>query len=203
MLSFCTNFTPSATSCAQPWKPPAAIGPTRLCMCAIALCSIWPTTSGRTRNAPSTTTQRRTMSMSSVNGGPPLAGLGHAGRLHASAARGVRRLGVALPRLLRARPRLRDPRGEDELLAQRMPLEAVRQQERIQVDTELDAEHLVRLPLVPRGPGIDVRDRIDTGVVAVDVRRQEQVVQRLDSCHVQHEPEALGMLVDGREPVEV
>ena len=38
--SFCANFTPSATSCAQPWNPPAYIGPSRDCMCAIALCSI-------------------------------------------------------------------------------------------------------------------------------------------------------------------
>ena len=38
--SFCANFTPSATSCAQPWNPPAYIGPSRDCMWAIALCSI-------------------------------------------------------------------------------------------------------------------------------------------------------------------
>ena len=29
-------------SCAQPWKAPAYIGPSRPCMCAITLCSAWP-----------------------------------------------------------------------------------------------------------------------------------------------------------------
>ena len=38
--SFCTNFTPSATSCAQPWNMPASIGPRRACMCASTLCSM-------------------------------------------------------------------------------------------------------------------------------------------------------------------
>ena len=37
--SFCTNFTPSATSCAHPWNRPASIGPTRDCICASTLCS--------------------------------------------------------------------------------------------------------------------------------------------------------------------
>ncbi len=66
--SFWTNFTPSATSCAQPWKPPAYIGPTRACMCAIALCSVWPTSSGRTRNATSTTASRSIKSHQSTTG---------------------------------------------------------------------------------------------------------------------------------------
>src|SRR3954463_67997 len=52
--SFRANFPPSATSCAQPWKPPAYIGPSRPCMCAITLCSAWPTSSGSTRNATTT-----------------------------------------------------------------------------------------------------------------------------------------------------
>ena len=38
--SFWTNFTPSATSCAQPWNMPASIGPRRACMCASTLCSM-------------------------------------------------------------------------------------------------------------------------------------------------------------------
>src|SRR5262245_56215217 len=49
--SFCANFTPSATNCAQPWKAPAYMGPSRPCMCAITLCSACPTTSGSTRKA--------------------------------------------------------------------------------------------------------------------------------------------------------
>ena len=38
--SFWMNFTPSATSCAHPWKTPASIGPRRACMCASTLCSM-------------------------------------------------------------------------------------------------------------------------------------------------------------------
>ena len=38
--SFCTNFTPSASSCAHPWNRPAYIGPSRCCMCASTLCSM-------------------------------------------------------------------------------------------------------------------------------------------------------------------
>ncbi len=40
MSSFWMNFTPSATSCAQPWNTPASMGPTRDCMCASTLCSM-------------------------------------------------------------------------------------------------------------------------------------------------------------------
>ena len=58
MSSFWTNFTPSATSCAHPWKPPAYIGPSRPCMWAMTLCSVWPTSSGSTRKAASTATAR-------------------------------------------------------------------------------------------------------------------------------------------------
>ena len=70
MSSFCANFTPSATSCAQPWKPPAYIGPRRDCMCAIALCSVWPTSSGSTRKTPSTSTTRSTASSRSLTAPP-------------------------------------------------------------------------------------------------------------------------------------
>src|SRR3954451_5822015 len=54
MSSFWTNLTPSATSWAHPWNPPAYIGPSRPCMCAITLCSACPTSSGSTRNATTT-----------------------------------------------------------------------------------------------------------------------------------------------------
>ena len=65
MSSFCANFTPSATSWAQPWKPPAYIGPRRPCMWAITLCSVWPTTRGKTRKTTKTTTSRRATSRAS------------------------------------------------------------------------------------------------------------------------------------------
>src|SRR4051794_1826060 len=66
MSSFCANLTPSATNWAQPWKPPAYIGPTLDCMCAIALCSVWPTSSGSTRNAARTPNVRPTTSHQSI-----------------------------------------------------------------------------------------------------------------------------------------
>ena len=223
MSSFCANFTPSATSWAQPWKPPAYIGPSRPCMWAITLCSVWPTTSGRTRKTTRTATQpqrdvERVVHASSPRpsggpsgavprsravvrgaggrcggrrgaaagaagvarrGRPPSALLGRvrrwppsprhaagaaggafAGRGAAAAAPRRRRAGRAgtggswplsgphslgsgtpggsiwrrrlgppscgLPRFLGAGPRLGDPGGQDEVLAQRVALEAVR-----------------------------------------------------------------------------
>ena len=134
MSSFWTNFTPSATSCAHPWKPPAYIGPSRPCMCAITLCSVWPTSSGSTRKAASTATARSTTSSQGArwSGSPrPPLGTGDAGGLHAAAARrpgGV----VALARLLGPGPRLGGAGGEHERLAQRRALEALGQQERSQ-----------------------------------------------------------------------
>jgi hypothetical protein len=53
--SFWTNFTPSASSCAHPWKRPAYIGPSRACMCARTLCSMYPTPSGAVRKKIRTT----------------------------------------------------------------------------------------------------------------------------------------------------
>lgn len=66
MSSFCANFTPSATSWAQPWKPPAYMGPRRPCMWAMTLCSVWPTTRGRTMKTAKTMTMRRATSRASV-----------------------------------------------------------------------------------------------------------------------------------------
>src|SRR5919199_647281 len=37
-------------SCAQPWNRPAYIGPSRACMCARILCSMYPTAIGADRN---------------------------------------------------------------------------------------------------------------------------------------------------------
>ena len=71
MSSFCANFTPSATSWAQPWKPPAYMGPRRPCMWAITLCSVWPTTRGRTRKTAKTMTRRRATSSASFTASPP------------------------------------------------------------------------------------------------------------------------------------
>src|SRR5690606_8785682 len=150
-----------------------------------ALCSICPTTSGSSRKAATMTASRTAMSSRSAialplrsrvaGPGPPgrrparalgsrLAGLGrglrpvrrHAGGQHPAAAR---RPVTGLARLLRPGPRLRHPRGEHEVLAERVTLEPVRQQQRAQVRVALEdhPEHLIRLPLVP------VRAAEDTG----------------------------------------
>src|SRR4051794_7975332 len=167
IASFCANFTPSATSWAQPWKPPAYIGPSRPCMCAMTLCSVCPTSSGRTRNATTTRTARTTTSSTRpasgiavlrlVGGGarPPGPGVRHTRRQGLAPAR-RRRVRVRLPRLLGPGPRLARPGGQHERLAQRRPLEAVGQEQRAQPvagpvvePLEGDAEHLERLALVP------------------------------------------------------
>src|SRR2546429_251528 len=137
--------TQAAAGWAQPWKAPAYIGPSRPCMCAITLCSAWPTSRGRVRNATTTASTRRT---TSSIGRAPLAGGRYAGRAHRVAPG---RVGVGLAGFLGAGPRLRDTGGEDELLAQGVPLELGRQEQRGQAGMagEVDAEHLVRLPLVP------------------------------------------------------
>src|SRR5262245_11513969 len=169
MSSFWANLTPSATSCAQPWKRPAYIGPTRACMWAMALCSVWPTSSGSRRKAASTAAQRRATSNASAIAaafvrnrvtGAPLVRIRDAGRRDPTTGRGLG--GVGLARLLRPRPRLDHPRHEHEVLAERMALEAVGQQQRIaRTAHELDAEHLVGLPLVPGRSAVQVDQRVD------------------------------------------
>src|SRR5690349_9525634 len=155
------NFTPSAMSCAQPWNLPAYIGPSRLCMCAICLCSIWPSTSGSVRKAPRTKTTRRVTSKTSlIEVLQPF--VGDSWRLHPSApGRLAPQVVIALTWFLRPRPWLDDAGGEDEVLAQRMTLEAVREKQRCRLlAVELQPEHLVRLTLVPPRSGEHVDDRL-------------------------------------------
>src|SRR3954451_4063551 len=189
--SFCTNFTPSATSCAQPWNIPAYIGPTRLCMCAIALCSTCPTSSGSTRNAAITTSTRSSASTSSGIGAllgravggarTPLLGRGDARRAGPATRRGAGRRVVALAGLLGAGPGLGDPRGEHELLAQRVTLELLGQEQLVQREhrtgvAEVDAEHLVGLLLVPPGTREHVGQRVDDRLVARHQGAYEEVL---------------------------
>src|SRR5690242_442911 len=210
-LSFWTNLTPSATSCAQPWNPPAYIGPTRLCMCAITLCSVCPTSSGSSRNAASTSTTRSSASATSAiatarTSGTPLPGLGHSRRAGTSS----RRRGLTgLARLLRAGPRFHRPGGEHELLAQRMAFELLREQERRQLEDlavlgEVDPEHLVGLPLVPASAGVDVRDAVGHRGVAGQQGAQQQVLDLALPVlgQVAHQPEAVVELVHRGQPVE-
>src|SRR5262249_47273941 len=96
--------------------------------------------------------------ISPTRSGPraPLVGVGDARRPGPAAVRCS--LSVGLLRLLGSGPRLRDAGREHEVLAQRMALEPVRQQQRRQltVSAEPDPEHLVRLALVPAGARVDV-----------------------------------------------
>src|SRR4051794_39221010 len=243
--SFCTNLTPSATSCAQPWKAPAYIGPTRLCMCAIALCSTCPTTRGTARKATSTTRTRSTTGVRSASssvillpatrphrtpGAGRLSNLGHGQRVRrvrarwprspllrvrgssgpGAASRGSVVAGLAaLTRLLGARPRFGHSGREHELLAQRVTLELVRQQQRLEVENgavrgEVDAEHLVGLALVPAGTGEHLSHGLDHGCLAWDQGLQDQVVDRSGAVRseVADDPEAVCELVDGAQPVE-
>lgn len=90
MSSFCANFTPSATSWAQPWKPPAYIGPRRPCMWAITLCSVWPMSRGKVRKTTKTIRSRRATSSASFTAGL-LRGLCGSGRPGDSGGSGFRR----------------------------------------------------------------------------------------------------------------
>src|SRR5262245_7153483 len=99
-------------------------------MCAITLCSVCPTTSGRVRNA-TTTTATRIPSSSQIGttppalcGGTPFTGSRDPRRSDRLPPGGV---AVALARLFGPGPRLGYPAGEDEVLAQRMPLELRRE----------------------------------------------------------------------------
>src|SRR5437763_7574085 len=196
--SFWTNLTPSAMSWAQPWKAPAYIGPSRPCMCAITLCSVCPTSSGRVRNATMTASTRRT---TSSIGGAPLARGRDAGRAHRVAPG---RVGVGLARLLGAGPRLGDAGGQDELLAQGVPLELGRQEQRSQAGMagEVDAEHLVRLPLVPGGAGIDVHNGRQDRRLPRYRRPEQQAALCRHRPDVGDHREAGVQLVHRRQPVE-
>lgn len=136
----------------------------------------------------------------------PLVRIRHAGRLHLAPGR-PRVVVVALARLLRARPGLGDPGGEHELLAQRMPLEPVGQQQRHQVRVagEVDPEHLVRLALVPAGPRVDPGGARQRGAGPRHPGAQQQVAHRSavpDGGQVDADREALGELVHRAQPVE-
>ena len=115
---------------------PAYIGPSRACMCAITLCSVCPTSSGRTRKATSTTASRSTIVQRrcsrrrrpAVAAGPRSPG--PARRAAASGAGPAAASSSDSPGSLAPGHGLADPRGEHEVLAQRRALEAVRQQQR-------------------------------------------------------------------------
>src|SRR6266511_110435 len=134
--------------------------------------------------------------------GTPFVRVGHAGRAHLLPA-GSRRV-VALPRLLGARPVLGHPRGEHELLAQRVPLELRRQQQRLEVGVplEVDAEHLVGLALGPGRTGVDVHNGVHCGRGSRYPAADQGAVSLRRRPEMDDHGEAPGQLIDGGEPIE-
>lgn len=111
----------------------------------------------------------------------------------------------SLPRLLGSRPGLHDPRREHEVLPQGMALEAVGEEERhqVRVALEADAEHLVRLALVPARARVHVDRGGQDGGVVRHGRAQEQSAYGRQGDDVRADAETGAGLVDRAQPVEV
>ncbi len=88
-----------------------------------------------------------------------------------------------------------------------MALEGVRQQQRDQMGVvlEADAEHLVRLALVPGGARVDAHGGRQDGGIVRDGRTEQQASHRsVAECgDVGADAEAGARFVDGAQPVEV
>ena len=252
--SFCANFTPSATSCAQPWKPPAYIGPSATLHVRHRLVLDLPDEQRQRRGSdprrrpaqdadlePDSATsppsggvrasaalRRRARLVGrarlwrrparGVAGGPGAAGGRRSRGPHCSGSGtpagrgtgGARRRPRAprrSPRLLRARPGLGDAGGEDEVLAQRVALEAVGEE---QLSGERVASTVKSTPNIscvsrscqPRRrtrapPTAPARRRAHQGA-------QHEVVDRAGAVvgHRCTTIEPVGELVDRGQPVE-
>jgi hypothetical protein len=86
-----------------------------------------------------------------------------------------------------------------------MPLEAVRQQQRLEVrmPVEEHAEHLMRLALVPVRASVDADGGGQARVRARHPGPYEQVVALRQGVDVRHDREPVLQLVHGAQPVEV
>src|SRR5215207_3029526 len=117
---------------------------------------------------------------------------------------GCRLLATLLSRFLGPRPGLGLPGQQGELLAQRVALELLGQQQlgQVGVAVEADAEQLGRLPLVPVGAGPQVADGRQVATIAGDHHAQLEVVAVAGRVDVQHHPDAGGLLVDPAQEVE-
>jgi hypothetical protein len=62
---------------------------------------------------------------------------------------------------------------------------------------EVDAEHLVRLPLVPSRPRVDIHNGLYGGLVARDEGSNEHAVARRDCPDMDNDVVARSFLVDG------
>src|SRR5919206_3874249 len=99
---------------------------------------------------------------------------------------------VLLPRFLGPRPGLGLPGQQGELLAQRVALELLGQQQlgQVGVAVEADPEQLGRLPLVPVGAGPQVAEGGQVAAVAGQDRPHLEVVAVGGGIHVEDHPEA-------------
>jgi hypothetical protein len=134
--------------------------------------------------------------------GPPLIGVGDAGRQHLAALRATV---LGLAGFLRTGPGLGDAGGQDEVLAEGVAFEALRQEQGVEAGVALErhSEHLVGLALVPGGARVHGdRRREDRGRVR-DGRTDEEAAYRGQGHDVSRDAKARAGFVDGAQPVEV
>src|SRR5215211_1486983 len=117
---------------------------------------------------------------------------------------GCRSLATLLPRFLGSRPGFGLPGQQGELLAQRVALELLGQQQlgQVGVAVEADPEQLGRLPLVPVGAGPQVADRRQVAAVAGHDRPDLEVVAVAGRVDVEDHPDPGRLLVDSAQEVE-
>src|SRR5215211_6295933 len=115
-----------------------------------------------------------------------------------------RSVATLLPRFLGPRPGLGLPGQQGELLAQRVAVELLGQQQlgQVGVALEADPEQLGRLPLVPVGPRPQVADGRQMPAVAGQHRPHLEVVAVAGRVDVQHDPDAGRLLVHAAQEVE-
>src|SRR4030095_5384409 len=111
---------------------------------------------------------------------------------------------MRLTGLLSAGPGLGDPGSEHEVLSKRVAVELRGQQKwcEVRVTREVDSEHLVRLPLVPRGAGVQVHNGCHCGGVAGHTGTDENAMTGHSGPHVCDHDVPLFLLIDRGEPVE-
>jgi hypothetical protein len=106
---------------------------------------------------------------------------------------------------LGAGPGLGDAGGEDEVLAEGVALEGVREQEVVEagVALEVDAEHLVGLAFVPGRARVDVDGGGQRRGVVRDGGADQQATKRGQGDDVGRDAEPCARFVDRAQPVEI
>ncbi len=111
---------------------------------------------------------------------------------------------LGLAGFLGARPGLGDPGREDEVLAQRVALEPVREEEVVQpgMIREVHTEHLVRLAFVPGCARVDVDGGRQRRGVVRHRGAQQQAPYRSQGGDMRGDAESRARFVDRAQPVE-